>query len=571
MTKIRIPSSIDINDLFKDFTDKYSNYLGDKTSPTDIANIKDSILLLLHILIPQSGQDQFSEENFQPIYSPLFNRITANKFKIVKEILTDTHNPIIECDGKYHEGRSYGYKLTDKYFYQVGTINYPTHGKIIDKYYNNLKKNREDRFNKLEYLERKLTNRISMDERIHSFVKTFFEKFDERISTSNNEIYDIPQLVRRRKVMEVVWANHLSMISDGFFNGSESKTCHRFSSIFTRIKRELRSFILIDGEETVEIDIVGSHPYFLDQIFKSEFYNENGDSSLQSLFPEFSRELKKTSKMIKIDNNNFNYVFNHSYLLTINKFNYLYKTDCNHFKDIINNKNFIKIMNYKIKEDYLKSKYYSFSILDNKIKYYLYSDIRLLLNSGVHFPSYMCGNIVEMTDIMEFKRMLFSEDFYSNLATELNLNLNRKKIKEEFQLFLNNSGDRNTSSVNNGIRKLFPNVNRIIEFLLRLKFSDVKLNTKYKNPFSLLLQRIESYYFLQIGVKNFCDQNKKEIVVTVHDSVIVRKSMVNRMIKVLKEKIVEKTKIPLQLSVKNPNPYSKIENIIEEYFSKHKR
>lgn len=177
----------------------------------------------------------------------------------------------------------------------------------------------------------------------------------------------------------------------------------------------------------------------------------------------------------------------------------------------------------------------------------------------------MCGKIERMTDIWEYQNMNFHIDFYQHLSDYLDLNLNREQTKERFQLFLNNSGDRNKDFLSKSMRRSFPNVNRIVEFFLRLKFEDLQLRLKYKNPFSLLLQRIESYHLLQIGVKNFCDQFPKEPVVTIHDSVIVKKSHQKQMIKSLKDATEEITGIPVRFDVKNSDPFEKVDDLINQY------
>ncbi|MFY7936964.1 MAG: hypothetical protein ACOVOQ_06295 [Flavobacterium sp.] len=355
------------------------------------------------------------------------------------------------------------------------------------------------------------------------------------------------------------------MISDGIFGATESESCQRFSSVFTRLKRELRHFIEIDGEETIEIDLKSSQPYFLNQLLNSDFYDTTDSISLKSIFPELYNELFNTRKMVKIDNSNFNYILGHPYLLTLNKFNHLSNTDEILYNNIISDNRIQEVFNYEINDNYTDSIYYSFKSTDNNFNYYIYSDIRLLYNDGSPPLSYMCGRIEDMNDIREFKSMNFHIDFYQHLTDYLDLSMTREQIKARFQLFLNNSGDRNRDVVSNCMRRSFPNVNRIVEFFLRLKFEDPQLWLKYKNPFSLLLQRIESYHLLQVGVKNFCDQFPKEPVVTIHDSVIVKKSQKNQMLKFLEDATEKATGIPVRFDVKNSDPFENVDHLINQY------
>nr|WP_314498660.1 hypothetical protein [uncultured Chryseobacterium sp.] len=565
MKKIRIPSSVPVKEIFEDFEIKYAKYLGEDISATELSNIKDSILLLLHFLLPVRIEKDDKTGYFKTLNSKIFNDLTGKKFKVAKDILMDEILPVIESDNKYHEGKSYGYKLIDRYFMTVGSTLYKSHGRLIKKYYKNARRNRNKTFPKLEFLERKLTKRITTNKRASDFLDHFFKRFDDKICQLSNEEFDIDRVQKKRKIIEMVWRNDLGLISDGIFGASESESCQRLSSIFTRLKRELRHFIEIDREETVEIDLKSSQPYFLNQILNSDFYDSTDSISLKSIFPELYNELFNTKKMVKIDNSNFNYILGHPYLLTLNKFNLLSNTDELLYNNIINDNRVQEVFNYEINDNYTDSIYYSFKSTDNNIKYYIYSDIRLLYNGGSPPLIYMCGKIEGIADIRKFQSMNFHVDFYQHLSDYLDLNLNREQTKERFQLFLNNSGDRNKDFLSNSMRRSFPNVNRIVEFFLRLKFEDLQLRLKYKNPFSLLLQRIESYHLLQVGVKNFCDQFPKEPVVTIHDSVIVKKSHQKQMIKSLKDATEEITGIPVRFDIKNSDPFEKVDDLINQY------
>jgi|GEM_PF-4202262 len=567
MKKIRIPSSVPVNEIFEDFEIKYERYLGEDISATELANIKDAILLLLHFLLPLRIEKDEKTGYFKTLNSKIFNDLTGKKFKVAKDILMDETFPVIECDHKYYEGKSYGYKLIDEYLMKGGSILYESYGKLITKYYRNVGQNRNKIFPKLDFLQRRLTKRITTNGRALDFVDHFFKKFDDRIRLLNSEEFDIYQVEKKRNIIEIVWRNDLGLISDGIFGATESESCKRFSSVFTRLKRELRHFIEIDGEETVEIDLKSSQPYFLNRILNSDFYDSTDSISLKSIFPELYNELFNTKKMVKIDNSNFNYILGHPYLLTLNKFNLLSNTDKILYNNIRNDNRVQEVFNYEINDNYTDSIYYSFKSTDNNIKYYIYSDIRLLYNDGSPPLSYMCGKIEEITDIKEFKSMNFHVDFYQHLTDYLGLSMTRERIKERFQLFLNNSGDRNKDFISKCMRRYFPNVNRIVEFFLRVKFEDPQLRLKYKNPFSLLLQRIESYHLLQVGVKNFCDHFPKEPVVTIHDSVIVKKSHQKDMIKYLEDATEKITGIPVRFDVKNSDPFESVDDLINQYLN----
>lgn len=546
MNKINIQSNIDIVRLFDNFEVKYSHHIG-KMSSTDILNLKDAMLLFLHFLTPDGRYLEMTEDDnyYFKIYSKIFNEQYGNTLKRVKNILLDPLYPIIETDGKnYTFGRSTRYKLKDEFFFHETTQMVEENGNYIGKYYRYLNNKKEQSFVRLKFLDDRLNQRITIDNGVDLWVQKFFQLYDEKLKNLSPNIYDINAINKQRKILKLKFAKELKEIREGLFNSRESESNHRFNSVFTRVKREIRPFIRINGEEVIELDVKSSQPYFLNCIFTSKFFTSNDTDSLLNIFPEFYKEVLNTKKVIKVDNYNLNFVWNNKLFISSNRFNKL-------------NKDF----KYK-----LKDKVSSYSIIINKIKYYYYNNIELLFK-GVPPHPYMCGEVQNIEDLSGFRNIPYHFDFYTILSRELKGNYDRSFVKDQIQLFFNMKWDRNCTFFLRQIRENYPNVNRLVECFQKIKFTNPILRGKYKNPFSLLLQRVESYYFLQIGVKNLCTVFPKESLITVHDAVIVRKSIVIPMERILRESIEVKTGIKIGITAKSKDPFKGITDLVDEYFS----
>lgn len=557
---IRVPKNIDYERLFSNFELKVQKYKTGTVTETELNNIKDSIILMLHFLIPDST---YLEENskhhyYKRINSVIFNHITGKKLKIVKDILLDDDYPLITSDNRYHNSKSYGFKLRDEFFFS-DTIKYKSEGKIISKYYASINKESSEMSTDYKFLTERLNKRISFDPLVDEYISQLFSTFEKKVKDLSETEYNINELRYNIEMLKFRMTTGIKEIKRGEFNPKTSKTCLRFSSVFTNLKRELRYFITIDGEETEEVDMTSSQPYCLATILNSDFYQNVGNGfNLINVFPELYNDLLKCKTNIKIDTYNLNYLFNHNQFLSTNKLKYISKnnlqlnlpqTSINNF--LTSNNNFKSITS------------------SNNIKYYLYKDIKLLIKRGIPPLPYMCGKIEETPEIKEFLRLGFDKDFYSSLSFLLTGNRNRQNIKDNMMYYLFMTGDRNKSYFNNEIRRIFPNLNCIIEMFLRyIKINDVSF--KNKNVFALLLQRVESFLFLKNGVKNYCLENNMEPLITIHDSVLVKKKSTQTMIESIRNSIEKVTNIKVGLKIKNINPFLNIQEFVDEFIDSYK-
>ena len=77
----------------------------------------------------------------------------------------------------------------------------------------------------------------------------------------------------------------IDRIKNNIFSTSFSKSNHRFNSIFTNMKKELRYFLRVESCEFIELDISASHPYVLATILTNDFFNQkSGKYSISCIF-----------------------------------------------------------------------------------------------------------------------------------------------------------------------------------------------------------------------------------------------------------------------------------------------
>ncbi|MCP2037321.1 hypothetical protein [Chryseobacterium sp. HSC-36S06] len=621
MNKIKIPSNIDVEKI----NQKIDQWYGDAKTKTEIKNLKDCSLLLIHFLIPNGRYIEETKEDgyFKKINSTIFNDHYGKCFSDVKDILYDDEYPIIETDGKnYTDNRSTRYKLRDEFFYNVDTKMVSGIGKYIEKY-NSYVTDKKKKNNKFRFLSERLSKRITLDPEVYKYISQLNDEFKSTISTLDSRAYDAEKFKQTQKILNLKFASDIRDIKEGNYNDGTSDTNHRFNSVFSGLKRELRYFIRIDGETVDEIDVGASQPYFLNCTLNSEFYNSKKEGSLFSLFPEFYKEFTTTKNKIKVDVHNFNYTWGKSNIinqtqLQILKANSTNNKSCskgsssNSSSNSIKSNNILNNINSRGNSTYNNSSIKSNSILNNinsrgdntdnnfnsiksniilnnryininKIKYYINNNIRRITVTGVPPVPYMCGKIEEMSDIREFRSILYSCDFYEFILQDVKFimektnyqkketlerklsRIDRKRVKGGMMYFLNDKDNRHYNPFVKSMKTAFPNINTIVEFFQNLNFSNAELNKKFENPYSLLLQRLEAYYFLQLGVKSFCDKFPKESVITIHDSVIVKKKFSEKLEECLRTSIEKETGIPMGLSTKSKNPFLTIKDLVGEY------
>lgn len=111
-------------------------------------------------------------------------------------------------------------------------------------------------------------------------------------------------------------------------------------------------------------------------------------------------------------------------------------------------------------------------------------------------------------EILKFKNWVLDGKFYDNFSEFIGEKLSRKEIKEMMFLILfsNNNSERKKKEI---FIEIFPTVNKIIEKIKSTDYTEL----------AVILQKIESYVFIDVISKRLCDLGI--VPLTIHDCIIV--------------------------------------------------
>ncbi|MCZ2222562.1 MAG: hypothetical protein LC122_02915, partial [Chitinophagales bacterium] len=230
-------------------------------------------------------------------------------------------------------------------------------------------------------------------------------------------------------------------------------------------------------------------------------------------------------------------------------------------KFILSKKNSFSL--FKLKPNYfnilnknLNNTKFGRKIIYNQLKYKtksisLYNDSLLL---------YMLG-IFENEDIEEYRSLPFSEGVYEFVdQTLFNGEKGRGYIKDSVMMLLNLKNQRDRNSFITTMSRRYPTVSDVIEMI-----------NGYKGDFrnlSTLLQRVESYLLLEVGVKNILKEIPDLNFITVHDSIIVEEKYAKKVKEILCKSIELVTGLPIGFKIKpTGNPIDKMNEIVDESWS----
>ncbi|MGI4739327.1 MAG: hypothetical protein ACRYG7_29530 [Janthinobacterium lividum] len=136
--------------------------------------------------------------------------------------------------------------------------------------------------------------------KLHAFLEFSFTKISKMIAQSSHH-EDVKQELQARAILRM---NHqlesIRRVLAGDFRPSNTGRDERLHTLLTQMKRELRSFLLYDGEPLVSLDIRSSQPYFFTALLSKKFYimgerQIHGWKSLVSGLATSSQPLPSTS------------------------------------------------------------------------------------------------------------------------------------------------------------------------------------------------------------------------------------------------------------------------------------
>jgi hypothetical protein len=451
------------------------------TSPTRAANLMHKIYYFLSLITDTNDNYRLNNNNggYHNLCSCELKKVLGSKdFYIIRELLLNPDDPIIEVDNSWHNpngakssGYCQGYRITHKY--NTGEVVFKTIpkklSKVISKYTDKDTSAADAAPDYKFLLEQFESNTLSFDPKVYKFISNFSQQLLVRIQNNNPyQIKLVHNLIGR-------WIYYIKQIEDYKSWCKVSPKNHRLNSSITNLPRLLRPFLLFNGESLTCVDVTSSQPYLLSSIMQAKFYNESRVGyNLKTIYPELYRELIENGS-IDTSNTGIGYYssntgYTNSFISNLsNSSSFMW---CNFFTapdiDSITN--------------YTQAPFYLDFYTDLLNRYYTYNNIP--------------------------KRVAQKED--------------REKLKGTmmFVLFDENKGHRNNNLQIQMFQSVYPGVEKWLNQIHTLIG---------KKRFSYLLQRAESYLLLNVICKEFIEQHPTAPLITIHDGIFTTKEYVRNL------------------------------------------
>lgn len=206
--------------------------------------------------------------------------------------------------------------------------------------------------------------------------------------------------------------NKINSVKKKNFRPKVSQSNHRLNSVITRLNRELRYYLRINGNRLVEVDLKSSQLYVLATILCDRFFSN--DSSIEYSLINIYSQLYNELYYISNNNNNSNYTNNINTSSINTSSNY---TNTINTSSINTNSIYINYNNIN----------YTNTIINNSIY------------NKEGFPKYfMFGGLDLAAEIQQYRNLPFNSGFYDFFnKTYLGGHYDTQKTKNDIMSLLN--------------------------------------------------------------------------------------------------------------------------------------
>ncbi len=458
--KVKIPAQVNVEELLSHL----------ELSPTRKRNLKEKIYYFLSLLTRTNDNHEFlyDSDGFKRICSRIQKSILDKDFYIIISLLCDTSDSIIERNKSWRNsatnGECQGFRLRKKY--DTGDVQIKELSKkLSDRIILKSKQGKGEINEKYKFLtDQFLINKITIHPNAFSLLRKLYDLLYEKANGNKYQIIVIKNFIGRS-------LHYIKKVEEGELWNSVSSNNHRVNSFFTAMPKELRRFILVNGEPLDMLDIKSSQPYILSTILKSKFYlsNQTNTYNLPTIYPSIYDKIQQQ-------------IINHN-----NQYKQFYKINP-------------QATNY---------------INTTRTHLYMWGEFL---------------NEKEFKSLIDYTKFDFSEDFYQSLISDLNpedygfrdLKELRDAVKSNIMLILfdDNYRNRNNNQYFQIFRNKYPGINSWIERV------HVRIGRK---DFAYLLQRTESYLMLNSVSRRFLLENPKAPLLTVHDALYTIPEYINNL------------------------------------------
>jgi len=253
--------------------------------------LKEAMYFILNSIIQQmetrQGRDLMDEDGLIHLHSDILGEVCGNRYKKALDILKE--EGVIYRDDRYSSGSySKGVCLLGRY----ATLDFKTVEIIDPKFKERVLKHIKEQelinsieLGKIRYITKWFNSKLTVNkEGVHKFVEHYKRKLLKLHQSSKRSSDDISNRINSRYNSSLL---SVRKIEAGDFGLTRTGTDKRLHSAVSSMKKELRSFLLYNGEPLVGIDIKSSQPYLLNLLLKDEFYEKDSDGlDIFFLYPE---------------------------------------------------------------------------------------------------------------------------------------------------------------------------------------------------------------------------------------------------------------------------------------------
>lgn len=219
--------------------------------PIELRKHEGSARYLLHRIIWGNVQNKQDLDGFVPLKFQYLREVISDRIlKSLKDALIDSG--VIECDNHYIEGhKSHGYKLGEQ---------------VCDDRIVEVQITEQATANKIIKLQRAKDRRIRLD--VHLWLRSKFKELDIDLPLALAKLSGHHAFETVKIPAEEIAAKNVSV-----------SVCRygRFHTPLTRLSRQVRCFLNVDGESLINLDIRNSQPLFLSLLMMN--YRSRGNKT----------------------------------------------------------------------------------------------------------------------------------------------------------------------------------------------------------------------------------------------------------------------------------------------------
>lgn len=250
------------------------------TNPVERENLKNACYFILSALLryrhDYKALQTLEVTGYLPLSSELLKKVCGNQYKAALDALVD--NGVIErASDSYSIKHSKRYRLT-RHMTTSASVHRELSGTVRNRYLRTWEESEQDRaggLSSLTHLTKWLDPlRLTVDlQSAHDFIEHAFHRINGLINTSDLSEVEKHEARGRAQLRMNYQIGDLQALANGTYQVANNGKDERLHSVLTRIKKELRSFLLYDGQPLVSLDIRSSQPYFFTKLLSKKFYS----------------------------------------------------------------------------------------------------------------------------------------------------------------------------------------------------------------------------------------------------------------------------------------------------------